>query len=153
MLFFVTEENQVTCGSRVLSPGLLTGYHYASSFPSGACGMKDFQAFVAALEATSVSVCVIVEHWPVPSRIRVSADRAWRSLFSRRWNRSWCRLAVDSAWISLDTRSCVGLRSFHIISHISQLKSTRGLFGRFSWTLFQRATCDSREECRYIGLL
>ena len=82
MLFFVTEEKekegrrnflQETCGSRVLSPGLLTGYHYASSFPSGACGMKDFQAFVAALEATSVSVCVIVGHWPVPSRIRVSA--------------------------------------------------------------------------------
>ena len=39
------------------------GYHYASSFPSGACGMPNLQAFVAALEATSVSVCMIAENW------------------------------------------------------------------------------------------
>ena len=58
-------------------------------------------------QVTSIGVS---SRWLVPSSIRVSSDRAGRSLLPRRWNRSWCWLRVDLAWISLLSRSRVAHR-------------------------------------------
>ena len=46
--------------------------------------------------AIQVSSILVTQRWCLPSRIRVSADRARRFLFSTRWNCSWCSLRVNS---------------------------------------------------------